>query len=474
MAPDPSELAGLAGRVGLDARTLGEVLARTGSPGYPAWERQVRRTGGCSHPVRLAGTISRGGSTVLDTATLPDGVLLKRCGNRRAAVCPSCSYEYRGDAWQLMRAGTTGGHKGMPVLAGHLEAFVTLTAPSFGEVHGRRDRNRPCHPAGEGQLCPHGRRRWCMARHGEGDHQLGQPLCPDCYDYRGHVLFNWWAPELWRRFTVYLRRALARRLGYTQKRLNQLIKVEFGKVAEFQRRGVVHFHALVRLDARTPDGTHRPPPIRVDYKDLRAAVEYAARHVRYLTPESPERDVALRFGRQVDVQPVNTGIPGEITPEKVAAYISKYQTKATEDFGLAGHPIHAAAARSLGLDDHVCRIIDACHQLARSPGLELDRLERWTHMFGFRGHAFTKSRRFSTTFGALRRARAAFRRRSEREARGLPPDEDDDTTLVVDLAYAGRGHLTTGDALLATAIAAWTRESREHARAAAEHPSRNR
>jgi hypothetical protein len=459
----PSSLAGLAGCVGLDARTLGEVITRTASPDYPAWERQVRRTGGCSHPIRLKGTIARNGSTVLDTATLPDRVLLKRCGNRRESVCPSCSYEYRGDAWQLLRAGIVGGHKDMPVLAGHLEAFVTLTAPSFGPVHGRRDHNRPCHPEREGQLCPHRRPRWCRARHGDGDARLGQPLCADCYDYRGHVLFNWWASaELWRRFTVYLRRQLAHRLGYTQKHLAELVRVQFGKVAEFQRRGVVHFHALVRLDANTgPHGDHLPPRIKIDYTDLRAAVVSAARHVTYTTPESADRDVTLRFGSQVDVQQVNSGIVGEITGEAVAAYISKYQTKGTETFGLAGRPMHPAQARRMGLSDHVCRILDTCHQLARTPGLDVERLERWTHMLGFRGHAFTKSRRFSTTFSALRRARADHQRRTEREARGLPDDHDDDTTLIINLTYAGKDHTTTGDALLAASIAAWTREGRQ-------------
>jgi hypothetical protein len=462
------DLGDLAGRVGLDARTLGEVLARTTSPDFDLWERQVRRAGGCSHPIRLKGTITRDGSTVLDTATLPDGELLKRCGNRRESVCPSCSYEYRGDAWQLLRAGTTGGHKGMPVLAGHLEAFLTLTAPSFGHVHGRRDHNRPCRTQDQGKRCRHGRPLSCLARHGDGDPRTGQPLCPDCYDYRTHVLFNWWAPELWRRFTVYVRRFLARRLGYTQKRLGELVKVEFGKVAEFQRRGVVHFHALVRLDARTKDGTYRPPLIRVDYADLRAALVAAARHVTYTTPETPDRDVILRFGgKAIDVQQVNSGHADEITPETVAAYISKYQTKGTEDFGLGGRPIHVAAARRIGLADHVCRLVQASHDLARTPGLDLERLDRWTHMLGFRGHTFTKSRRFSTTFGALRRARADYQRRAEREARGLPDDHDDDTTLVINIEYAGRGYRTGGDALLAASIEAWTREGRELAREAA-------
>ena len=49
------------------------------------------------------------GQVTYDTRTEPDGVLIKRCGNRRPAVCPSCSYEYRADAYQLVRAGITGG-----------------------------------------------------------------------------------------------------------------------------------------------------------------------------------------------------------------------------------------------------------------------------------------------------------------------------------------------------------------------------
>lgn len=41
---------------------------------------------------------------------------------------------------------------------------------------------------------------------------VGQPLCRDCYDYLGHVLFTWHLPELWRRFTIALRRAVATHL----------------------------------------------------------------------------------------------------------------------------------------------------------------------------------------------------------------------------------------------------------------------
>ena len=45
------------------------------------------------------------------------------------------------------------------------------------------------------------------------DPRLGRPLCPDCYDYTAAVLFNACAGDLWRRFTTYLPRHLARLAG---------------------------------------------------------------------------------------------------------------------------------------------------------------------------------------------------------------------------------------------------------------------
>jgi hypothetical protein len=396
---------------------------------------------------------------VFDTEHQPDRVLLKACGNRRASVCPSCSWVYRGDTWQMLHAGMVGG-KGVPeTVASHPAAFVTLTAPSFGPVHGMRDGKRPCRH-GEGKLCPHGKPMWCRRRHGEGDPMLGTPLCLDCYDHTGAVLFNWWAPELWRRFTIELGRSLARQLGMSERRLRKLVRLSYAKVAEFQKRGLVHFHALVRLDGYTTDGEHVPPPADVDYRHLEHAVRQAAGHVTFVA-DTDDEPVRLRFGGQVDVRPVNAALDGELTGEAVAAYISKYATKATEDLGL-------------GLGDtpspHIKRMLAAGRHLADSVP-ELERMARWEGMLFFRGHFSTKSRRYSTTLGRLRQARKTFQRRAEREARGLDPDDlDDDTTLVVArLQYVGRGYTTTGDAVLAASIAARTREDRELARQERHH-----
>src|SRR5690242_12165701 len=176
--------------------------------------------------------------------------------------------------WQLRYAGAAGGRKGVPEsVRSHPLVFVTLTAPGFGPVHttgaDRQGRRGRCRPWGEGKLCPHRRPVWCQAVHGEDDERLGTPICGECYDYAGHVAFNWYAPELWRRFTIALRRVLARRLGLTVGELARSARLSFAKVAEFQRRGVVHFHALIRLDGPEP---FTPPQVWVRTSELAEAV----------------------------------------------------------------------------------------------------------------------------------------------------------------------------------------------------------
>jgi hypothetical protein len=233
---------------------------------FRAWERQLTT---CTHPVRLRGRIDAidlaTGETapVYDTEHEPGGVLQVACGNRRETVCPACSAVYKRDARQLVRAGLAGG-KGIPeTITVHPCVFATLTAPSFGPVHARRMRGKTvlaCRPRRDANArrCPHGRDISCPTRHVEADPRLGQPMCPDCYDYTSAVLFNAYAGDLWRRFITYLPRHLARLAGVTQKTLFSQVRIRFVKVAEYQARGVVHFHAVIRLDA--PGEDYQPPP----------------------------------------------------------------------------------------------------------------------------------------------------------------------------------------------------------------------
>jgi len=450
-----------------DARTLTEMLRRAGRADFEAWERQVRGCGYCARPVRLRGRLVRthsdGRVETWSTASQPDQVLLVRCGNRRAVVCPSCSYEYAGDMWQLLYAGTVGGRKGVPdTVRAHPAVFLTLTAPGFGPVHTTRtDRGGRCRPRRARTVCPHGRPASCQALHAEDDPALGTPLCPGCYDYEAHAAFNWWAPELWRRFTIQLRRALAARLGVTERGLRSVVVPQYAKVAEFQRRGVVHFHAILRLDG--PGDDYPPPGATVPTDVLEDAVRTAASRVRLVVGPLREDEpaLALRFGDQTDVTPLRNSAGGPVTPERVAAYIAKYATKSAEDFGLGGGRLHLGALAGLQLSAHIEAVLHACWDLGADPDHEAAR--RWLHMLGFRGHFSTKSRRFSTTLGRLRAARADYLRANPATgARELGTEADDDTTLVVAAwEFAGIGYRTTGDAALAIASAARARERRE-------------
>ena len=132
------------------------------------------------------------------TGELAEGALLVPCKDRRASVCPSCSRLYQADAWQLVAAGIRGGKGVDPGVVGHPQLFVTLTAPSFGAVHrGPRASGiaQVCRPRRKTTSCPHGRSLACFARHGADDPLVGEPLCAECFDYRGAVLWNAHVPR---------------------------------------------------------------------------------------------------------------------------------------------------------------------------------------------------------------------------------------------------------------------------------------
>jgi hypothetical protein len=63
--------------------------------------------------------------------------------------------------------------------------------------------------------------------------------------------------------------------GLTEAEVRQLVRVSFAKVAEYQRRGAVHFHAVIRLDAATACRCPTcllPPPAGFTAELLEAAV----------------------------------------------------------------------------------------------------------------------------------------------------------------------------------------------------------
>ena len=236
-------------------------------PTVPVSAGPIRNAGGCLQPVLLRGRVDHiDGSTGelihrYTTVHEPGGLLPVACKARRASRCAPCAEVYRADTYQLIRAGLTGGKDVPAEVADHPTVFVTLTAPSFGPVHARRVRGErvlACRPRRKARTCPHGARLSCNEKHARDDDRLGEPLCPDCYDYTGAVLFNAHAPELWRRFTITLCRTLARRAGLKCKASAAQARLSYAKVAEYRGRGVVHFHAIVRLDGSAGPATAPP------------------------------------------------------------------------------------------------------------------------------------------------------------------------------------------------------------------------
>jgi hypothetical protein len=178
----------------LTAETRRQVTELVGSDEFDAWTEALARVGNCATPIRLHGHTesvdTRTGEILASysSAQEPMGITHVRCGNRRAAECPSCSRLYAADMFHLIRAGVAGG-KTVPATVGENPlVFATLTAPSFGTVHGRRERG-PCRDWSRGPArCQHGRSTSCPARHVVDDPTLGRPLCTDCYAYTSHVV----------------------------------------------------------------------------------------------------------------------------------------------------------------------------------------------------------------------------------------------------------------------------------------------
>jgi Replication initiator protein, pSAM2 len=377
--------------------------------------QELRRAGGCANPIRLRGWHERIDPatgellTRVITARKPGGVLLVPCGDRRAAKCPSCAETYRADAFQLVACGLRGG-KGVPEsVAGHPAVMVTLTAPSFGRVHTVRDRDGGCA---------------CGDRHAPDDEALGTPIDPESYRYEEQAAWNHLAPTLWKRTTQAIRRRLARALGVPRDRLSEVARVRFVKASEFQRRGVVHFHVVIRVDGPGDPETGAPRRCTAGMVD-----DVVRSVVGEIELQQPELESPIRWGRETEIVQLEDGDVG-----RAAGYIAKYATKATE--GVAGGVLiprlrHESEVLAVRAPQHAKRLVVAAWRAGRMRGLA--RACRWAHQFGYGGHTLTKSRDYSVTFTALRVARAAWRA-------GRPSDSWTSTITRGRLAYAGRGY----------------------------------
>jgi hypothetical protein len=281
-------------------------------------------------------------------------------------------------------------------------------------------------------------------------------------------LFNAYLGELWRRTVIAIRRQLATLTGTPVRQVEAAVRLSYVKVAEFQRRGVVHTHALIRLDPEHPDADLAGP--WADTAVLVAAIRGAAAAVRAPIPGGSR---TARWGGQLDITPLTYPGPHNLSAgeggvgearrvRRIAGYLAKYAVKAAEDLGAPTtrlrHP-----GQLTGLAEPAASLIATAWELAGRPEHAPLHLARHAHDLGFRGHFLTKSRRYSTTFTALRAARATWQATRTTPAtplESLPPDlaapdapPPDPGITVREWVYRGRGHATDAEAWLAALAA---------------------
>jgi hypothetical protein len=178
--------------------------------------------------------------------------------------------------------------------------------------------------------------------------------------------------------------------------LRQVLKISYLKVAEYQRRGLVHFHLVLRADG--PDVAFSDPPTWIDVDVLRSEFLEVIMKFEMVGLHGQ----AIRWGRQLDVK----DLVDDRSDLRVASYVAKYATKSTGDSIALARRFHSRREiDELRIDRHLRQMAMTAWDLSARPELEPLHLRHHAHAFGFTGQLITKSRHFSTTFKELRASR---------------------------------------------------------------------
>ena len=308
--------------------------------------------------------------------------------------CPSCAELYRGDWAAIARSGVFD-----PDVLLYRFYLLTLTAPSFGGVH-----RVPRAETGRGRRCG------CGVIHSVRDSGLrGVPLDPASYDYAGQVAWNRDAGVLWDR---------------TRRRLrDRWPSVELFLVREWQDRGVLHVHVLVRIErGESPD----PGLLRETSRTVEAF--------------SGIDGAVVAWGAQADAKAFRADGDGA----KTIWYLSKalnYVMKDTATAGMNGSESNLAW-------EHQARLLQAARAMRCSrdcvPG---DCGSRVHDRFGSRSHVVSATRRTRTrsgwsfaglTRGLQRRMRSAW---AAARAADAPASEPGPAPEQVDRVVIARADL---------------------------------
>lgn len=240
-------------------------------------------SGGCRWPVQLR--LHSGEEIVVP------------CKSQRTTRCPACARRARQRHYRRVLAGIEA------VTANDLVLWVTLTPPGaevFGcpshvQTHGSR-----------GQMiaaCP------CKRPHHPRDALIGTPLDPSRFRYDLAATWNASVSRLWSQTMHRLRSEL----GLPRNRYGD---VSYMRVFEWQQRGLIHVHALVRItNARG---------VRHSRRALVRAIKST------VVMSSDDAPTPIAWGARRHVRRLLSG-GGSDGPSRRASYVAKYATKHPAD-----------------------------------------------------------------------------------------------------------------------------------------------
>jgi hypothetical protein len=182
---------------------------------------------------------------------------------------------------------------------------------------------------------------------------------------------------------------------------------------------------------------------------LGTALQVAARKVSAPLPGDTGAQ-RMAWGEQLDAAVVTE--EGNVRA-RAAAYLAKYATKSSDEHGALDHRLRNGTIQDERLPEHLRSLVEQAWRLGNRPDLEDLHLHLWAHTCGFRGHFLTKSRRYSTTFGALRAERQRWRLAHQSDGPdgdGCAPDgAAPEAVELREWTYEGTGYRTAGDVCLA-------------------------
>jgi hypothetical protein len=259
-------------------------------------ETAPKKYSDCLDPLLIRRT-----STNLITGEIKTVEFDKRCGTRRRDKCEPCSVIWKDDAYYAL-INPSKEHQGSLT-------FITLTAPGskhFGASH------TASYKGLKSERCA------CRSYHSPSDKVVGLPINPENFEYKKITKFNYRASRLTSVTLQKIYRLMLTDLNNgkdkTEKKTIKDVRLPTARVMEWQERGVLHVHIIVRGHV----------PTYIVEKAVKGSPATATR--RRVLPAEHDGE---KWGSQFDVRHINSGDEKQLA--KLGGYVTKVVGYALKD-----------------------------------------------------------------------------------------------------------------------------------------------